>query len=67
MTTRTYYMPRNRIALHLINYIIANIGCSVGELKLNIKSNTIRVPITCNDNDIPKIERMLKRYDMLEE
>lgn len=67
MTTRTYYLPKNRISLHLINYMVDRVGCSIGELKVNQQSNTIRVPVTCNDNDISKIEKILKRYDMIGE
>ena len=67
MTTITYYLPKNRIALHLINYMITKVGCSIGELKVNTSTNTIRVPVTCNDKDIPKIESLLKRYDLMEE
>lgn len=67
MTTRTYYLPKNRIALHLINYMVARVGCSIGELKVNQQADTIKVPITCNDHDIQKIEHILKRYDMIGE
>ncbi len=65
MTTRTYYLPKNRIALHVINYFVSKVGCSVGDLKINQVANTIRVPVTCNDADIIKIETILKRYGML--
>lgn len=67
MTTRTYYLPKNRIALHVINYMVSKVGCSIGELKVNRQANTIRVPITCNDVDVVKIERILRTYDMLGE
>lgn len=67
MTTRTYYLPKNRIALHIINYIISKVGCSIGELKVNRQADTIRVPVTCNDVDVVKIERILKTYNMLGE
>ena len=67
MTTRTYYLPKNRIAFYIINYIISKVGCSIGELKVNRQADTIRVPITCNDSDVVKIERILKIYDMLGE
>lgn len=67
MTTRTYYLPKNRISVHVINYIVSKIGCSVGELKVNQKADTIRFPVTCNDTDVIKIERILKRYGMIEE
>ena len=67
MTTRTYYLPKNRIAVHLINYMIERIGCSIGELKVNQKADTIRVPVTCNDSDVKKVENILMRYGMMEE
>lgn len=67
MTTRTYYLPKNRIALHVINCMIAKVGCSIGELKVNQKADTIRVPVTCNDADVHKIEKILTRYGMMEE
>lgn len=67
MTTRTYYLPKNRIALHIINYIISKVGCSIGELKVNRQADIIRVPVTCNDGDVAKIERILKTYNMLGE
>ena len=67
MTTRTYYLPKNRISMHLINYMVEKVGCSVGELKVIQKANTIRVPITCNDVDVKKVEHILSRYGMMEE
>ena len=67
MTTRTYYLPKNRIAVHLINYMIERVGCSIGELKVNQTTDTIRVPVTCNDNDVKKVESILMRYGMMEE
>ena len=67
MTTRTYYLPKNRISVHVINHIISKVGCSVGELKVCQKADTIRVPITCNDTDVSAIEHILKRYGMMEE
>jgi hypothetical protein len=67
MTTRTYYLPKNRISLYIINHIVSKVGCSIGELKVNQKADTIRVPVTCNDVDVKKIERILERYGMMEE
>lgn len=67
MTTRTYYLPKSRISLNIINHMVSKVGCSIGELKVNRQADTIRVPITCNDVDVPKIERILKTYDMLGE
>lgn len=65
MTTRTYYLPKGRIAIHLINYMVSKVGCSIGELKKT--ADTIRVPVTCNDEDVQKIERILLKYGMMEE
>lgn len=67
MTTRTYYLPKNRVSVHLINYMVRKVGCSVGELKVNQSAGTIRVPVTCNDADVKKIERILSTYGLLEE
>ena len=65
MTTRTYYMPKNRISLYIINTIVDKVGCSIGEIKVQRISDTIRVPITCNDIDVKRIEKILKRFDLL--
>ena len=67
MTTRTYYLPKNRVSVHVINYIVSKVGCSIGELKVNQKADTIRGPVTCNDTDVTKIEHILKRYGLIEE
>lgn len=65
MTTRTYYFPKTRIGVHVLNYIVERIGCSVGEIKRT--ADALRVPITCNDEDVKKIERTLKTYGMMED
>ena len=65
METRTYYIPRNQIGRYVMNYIIDKIGCSVGDFKLNRNTDTIRFSITCNTKDIPVIEKILTRYDMM--
>ena len=65
MTTRTYYLPKNRIALYLINYMIERVGCSIGDIKKI--ENAIRVPITCNDCDVQKIEHILNCYGLIED
>lgn len=67
MITRTYYLPKNRISMHVLNYMIARVGCSIGEIKLMKTADTIRVPVTCNDKDVQKIERILTIYGMMEE
>ena len=67
MTTRTYYLPKNRVAIHLINYMISKVGCSIGDLRVNKTTDTIQVPVTCNDSDVQKIENILTRYGMIEE
>lgn len=67
MTTRTYYLPKNRISMHLVSYMISKIGCSIGELRVNQQAGTIRVPVTCNDKDVKKIENILTKYGMIGE
>ena len=67
MTTRTYYLPKNYMSVHVINYIVSKVGCSIGELKVCQKANVIRVPVTCNDKDVKKIEKILNLYGMMEE
>lgn len=67
MITRTYYLPKNRVSIHVLNYMVERIGCSIGDIKPMKTADTLRVPITCNDKDIEKIERILTRYDMMEE
>ena len=67
MTTRTYYLPKNRVSIHVLNYMIERVGCSIGDIKPMKATDTLRVPITCNDKDVEKIERILARYDMMEE
>lgn len=67
METRIYYLPKNRISLYLINHMIAHIGCSIGELKVNQALDIIKVPVTCSAADIERVERILVRYDLLGE
>lgn len=65
MTTRTYYLPKNQVSMHVMNYIVSKVGCSIGDIKVNRTTDTIRVPITCNDGDVKKIEKILRIYDMI--
>jgi len=67
MTTRNYYMPKNRISLTIINAIVNKVGCSIGDIRIQQASNTLKVPITCNDKDVKRIEKILKLYDILGE
>lgn len=68
MTTRTYYIPKNRIGIHLINYMVSKVGCSIGDIKSSTKAvDVLKVPITCNDCDVQKIENILTRYGFMEE
>ena len=63
METRTYYFPSNRIGRYILNYLIARVGCSVGDIRK--VSDTIAVPITVAKRDIVKVERILQMYDLL--
>jgi hypothetical protein len=50
-----------------MNTIVERVGCSVGDFKLNKETNTIKFTVTCELGDFPKIEKILKRYGMMEE
>ena len=65
MTTRTYYVPRNRIGLHVMNKVISKVECSVEDLKINHQSDTIRFAITCHTKDIPTVEKILALYNIM--
>ena len=64
MTTRTYYLPKNHFSVYVLNKIVDKIGCSFGDIKV-MQYGTIRVPITCNERDVSKVENILKTFDML--
>ena len=65
--TRTYYIPRNQIGRYVMNYIVEKVGCSVGDFKVNRQSETIRFSITCKTADVATVEKILRRYDMIDE
>jgi hypothetical protein len=65
MVTRIYYVPRNRVGHHIMNVVIERVGCSVGDFKINRQSDTIRFVVTCRAQDVPKVERILKMYDVM--
>lgn len=67
MTTRIYYLPRNRFSIMVVNKIIDKVGCSIGDIKVSQKMDCIKVPITCNNKDIARIEKVLYRYGMIGE
>lgn len=63
METRTYYFPQNRIGRYILNYLIARVGCSVGEIRK--VADHIAVPITVAKRDVIKVERILQMYDLM--
>lgn len=63
MTTKTYYFPRNQIGRYIINYIVAHVGCSVGEIRR--VADTLAVPFTIPTRDVVRVERILQMYDLL--
>lgn len=65
--TRNYFIPRNCIGRQVMNTIVERVGCSVGDFKLNKDTNTIKFTVTCELGDFPKVEKILKRYGMMEE
>lgn len=64
MTTRTYYLPKNRIALHIVNNIVAKVGCSIGDIR--VIKDVLKVSITCNPHDVQKVEKILRLWNMIE-
>ena len=65
ITTRNYYIPKNMIGRHVMNTIVDRIECSIGNFKINRNTDAIRFTVTCNLKDIPYIEKILRRYDMM--
>ena len=67
IATRNYYVSRNCIGRQVMNTIVDKVPCSVSNFKINREADTIRFTITCELKDIPKVEKILKRYDMIGE
>lgn len=65
METRIYYMPRTRLSIMVINKIYEKIGCSIGDIR--VTKECIKVPITCAQKDIPRVEKVLYRWGMIGE
>lgn len=63
METRTYYFPSNRIGRYILNFLIARVGCSIGEIRK--VSDTLAVSITVAKRDINKVERILQMYNLM--
>lgn len=67
ISTRSYYIPCNTVGRHVMNTIVDHVSCSVGDFKVNRATNTVRFTVTCNVNDFARVEKILRRYDMLGE
>ena len=63
METRTYYFPSNRIGRYILNYLIARVGCSIGDI--HKVADILAVPITVQKKDINKVERILQMYNLI--
>lgn len=63
MVERTYYFPANRIGRYILNYLIARVGCSVGEIRR--VADNLAVPITVVQKDVVKVEKILQMYDLM--
>lgn len=63
METRTYYVPANRIGCHILNYLIAHIGCSISSIR-KVAEN-LAVVVTTAKRDVVKVERILQMYDLM--
>jgi len=64
METRYYYLPNNNISKRLINRVVINIGCSVGEFAVTANGD-MRVAITCNEKDTPCVQKILNTTGLL--
>ena len=62
METRTYYFPSTRIGRHILNYLIERVGCSIGDIRK--VTDVLAVPITLNQRDVVKVERILQTFDL---
>ena len=67
MITRIYYLPKNRFSIMVVNKIYEKVSCSVGDIRVSQKMNCIKVPFTCENKDIQRIEKILYRYNMIGE
>ena len=63
METRTYYFPANRIGRHILNYLVAHVGCSISSIR-KIADN-LAVVITTQECDVTKVEHILRMYDLM--
>lgn len=63
METRTYYFPANRIGRHILNYLVAHVGCSVSSIRK--VADNLAVVITTQKRDVTKVERILQMYDLM--
>jgi hypothetical protein len=63
METRTYYVPANRIGRHVLNYLVARVGCSIGSIRK--VADNLAVVITTAKRDVNKVERILQMYDLI--
>jgi len=63
METRTYYVPANRIGRHILNFLIAHVGCSVSNIRK--VADNLAVVITTPKRDVTKVERILQMYDLM--
>ena len=63
METRTYYFPYNQIGSHILNYLIARVDCSIGDIYK--VAGHLAVPITIPKRNITKVERILQMYDLM--
>lgn len=62
MTTRTIYVPCSQIGRYILNCIVERVGCSIGDIRK--VTDVLAVPITLNQHDIVKVERILQTFDL---
>lgn len=66
METKIFYLPRNAMSKLAIKMVVINVPCSFPELDEMISADVIKFRITCPKRDIPTVERVLRRYEVLD-
>lgn len=63
MTTHTIYVPANQFGRNVLAYIWEHVSCSMGDIRK--VDNALTVALTLPEREISKVERILKRYDLM--
>lgn len=59
METRKYQLPNTNVSKRMVNRVVAVVECSIGEYCTNAARDTMQVTITCKEEDIPVVQKIL--------